>query len=251
MHEIKLPPHYRLQSVLKDPKSFATTLFTVFYDYYGDVLDDQGRPACLFWAPATIKREIEEDFNLELPDRAFDRLMTAILLVTTNRFNTSLPDFIECCNILSGDSAATAQFDPADLQEIAWGLTEWYLLVDTGEDLPENEVSREIRAYIGAMMDNEGLVKAPDVLRLAIKDTPINNTIDGFQDDPVMYEAIYRTQLDKTADLEETIRESLQALLDQLSNLPLQNGSTQHLREKVIHDRNRSQHTGDKPKPVL
>jgi hypothetical protein len=184
----------------------------------------------LTWDPETIKLELRDDLQVQLSEPAFDRLMAAILLVTTNRFERSLPDFIEVCNILSGDTASNAQFDPADVQEIAWGLTEWLALNGAPAHDEPDPFTKEICAYIGAQLDNEGLLHAPDVLKIALRDqAPVLRASTEFADDPVMFESIYQVQQGHLEDLEAFLRDSLQRLKSQLLALRLTNGETSRL----------------------
>lgn len=97
-------------------QSYATTLLLCYMDAYGS----EG----LDWDPMTIRHEIEEDYGVKLPNKSFNKLMAAINIATTDQFYTSLPDFIDLCNVLSGDVLDPRWFDPADPGECAWGMTE-------------------------------------------------------------------------------------------------------------------------------
>lgn len=205
----------------KSPQTFATVLITVFLDRFGT--------EALMWDPATIALEIEEEFDVDLPERSFDKLMTAISLLTTDRFYKSLPDFITACNILSGDTYDPNTFDPADGEEIAWGVTEG-LLICPPEDDDQEPFSDEIRAYIGAALDAEGIINPPDILRIALRTANVSTSLDDFSDDPAMFNAIYDLESAKTGEINATIKDRTITLYNQLAALKLQNGST----EKVL-----------------
>lgn len=208
-----------LTEMWKSPQTFATVLITVFLDRFGT----EG----LSWDPSTVTMEVEQEFDVDLPQASFDKLMAAISLLTTDRFYKSLPDFITICNVLSGDVYNPAMFDPADGEEIAWGVTESMLIYPPEEDDP---FSDEIRAYIGATLDAEGIINPPDILRIAIRSANVSTSVEEFSDDPTMFNAIYDMESAKTGEIEQIVREKTVMLHDQLAALKLKNGST----EKVL-----------------
>lgn len=197
------------QRVWTDPLSFASTLLVLFVDTYGT--------EAFSWAGETIKMEIEDDFEIRLPAANLDRLMVAISLLTTDDFYWSLPEFIRWCNILSGDSVGEA-WDLADAGDIAWGVSEALMLYP-----PEGEepFTAEIRGYIGAILDREGIINPPDVLRLAVRSSDLQQTVeDDFSDDPVMFSAIYGFEAAKTTAIEDYVKSQLTSLVQQLQQLP-------------------------------
>lgn len=198
-----------------DPNSFGFALLVVFLDTYGT----EG----LSWEPTTIAMEIESDFQVDLPQPNFDRLLVAIQILTTDSFYRSLPDFVAFCNILSGDTYDPRMWDPAEADEIAWGITEALII-----DLPDEEdpFSDEILAYIGKALDDEGIMNPPDILRLAIRDGANTMRIqDDYTDDPEMFAAIYGAEASKTDSINDLIRNRLAALSDQLTKLQLRTGN--------------------------
>lgn len=203
----------------KSPQTFATVLITVFLDRFGT----EG----LTWDPSTIAMEVEQEFDVDIPQSTFDKLMAAVTLMTTDRFYKSLPDFITTCNVLSGDAYNPAMFDPADGEEIAWGVTESMLIYPPDEEEP---FSDEIRAYIGAALDAEGIINPPDILRIALRSANVSTSIEEFSDDPTMFNAIYDMEASKTGEIEQIVREKTVMLYDQLAAIKLKNGST----EKVL-----------------
>lgn len=210
-----------LAEMWKSPQTFATVLITVFLDRFGT--------EALMWDPSTIALEVEEEFDVDLPQRSFDKLMTAIALLTTDRFYKSLPDFITACNVLCGDTYDPNTFDPADGEEIAWGITEGVLICPP-EDDDQEPFSDEIRAYIGAALDAEGIINPPDILRIALRSANVSTSLDDFSDDPAMFNAIYDLEASKTGEINATIKDRTITLYNQLAALKLQNGST----EKVL-----------------
>lgn len=213
-----MPTDKRLvQEIWKSPQTFGLALLTLFLDRFGT----EG----LTWDPGTIAMEIEDEFDVDLPQSVFDKLMTAINILTSDTFYRSLPDFIIMCNVLSGDTYRPDTFDPSDSVEIAWGLTEG-LLIAPPEDDELEPFSDEIRAYIGAVMDSEGIINAPDILKIAIRRANVSDAANEFSDDPAMFNAIYEVEAAKTDEINAIIKEKAVLLIEQLLMLPLINGDT-------------------------
>ena len=212
-----------VRRALSDPNAFATTLLTVIIDAYGTEF--------LTWSPETIRMESEDDYSFKWPPINFDRLMAGATLLKTDVFYKSLPDFIELCNILSGSAASPDLFDPADVAECAWGITEALLLSPPEDEEPFTE---EIRAYIGKMLDMEGIIVAPDILQIAIRDKDHKSIVhNDYSDDPEMYAGIWALEKEKTEEINTLVRERLQALIDQIALLQLANGDTAELAKKM------------------
>jgi hypothetical protein len=213
---------------LVSPESFATTLVTIFVDEYGT----EG----LTWHPGTILLEIRDDFRVELPRPNFDRLMLGIWLLTSDEFYNNLPSFIEACNVLSGDVFDPSVLDLADAAECAWGITEALLLSPPEED-DESPFSGEILAYVGKVLDREGIIKAPDILRLGTRSGDLAARIHSdFSDDPEMFSAIYQREAEKTREIDDLVRGNLALLTRQLGGLRLANGDAAGLATRLSKD---------------
>lgn len=213
--------HQRFRSALTGD-SYATTLLAILIDEFGTKpLYDPDPEIEGPWDPTTIAMELEETFDVTLPRQNFDRLMAAIRILTTDEFYHSLPDFIWYCNILSGDTMEPGLWDPAEADEIAWGITEALLL-----DAPESPepFAPQIRQYIGAVMDMQGIVNPPDVLKIAIRGKNPAGIVGQYSDDPLMYEMVYQTEAAKTQSIHDLIRNNLIELNHQLAALPLRDG---------------------------
>lgn len=215
-------------SVWTDPNSFGFSMLVVFLDTYGT----EG----LQWEPTTIAMEIEADFQVCLSQANFDRLLAAIQILTTDSFYKSLPDFINFCNILSGDTYDPRMWDPAETDEIAWGITE-ALIIDVPDE--EDPFSDEILAYIGKALDDEGIMNPPDILRLAIRDGVNTMRVQNdYTDDPEMFAAIYGAEASKTDSINELIRNRLKALSDQLQGLQLRTGNAKDVISGLLRSSN-------------
>jgi hypothetical protein len=205
-----------------DPETFATTLLVMGLDHYG--------PELLTWHPETIRLEIESDFALKLPKANYDRLLAAITVVTTDLFFKNASRFVQLANVLAFDDFQPDEFDPADAMECAWAITEALLLSPPDED--DELFCLEIRRYIAFILDEQGFVQAPDVLRLAVKDYAKTVSYD-FTDDPEMFAAVNDVQTGKKDAVETTLRLCLYELMEQLSALKLKQGSTDEIVKKL------------------
>lgn len=227
MPKLNLDNSQLLRSIWTGRGTFATPLLVLFVDAYGT----EG----LTWSPETIHMELEDDFKVKLPQSSFDRLMTGIALLVTDDFYHSLPDFIQFCNTLSGDSVDPRHWDPAEALEIAWGITE-AMLISPPDPEDDDPFTDEIRAYMGAVLDDEGIMSPPDILKLALRDDDdITGRVQAdFADDPVMFTAIYDFELGKTQEINDGVRRGLALLSQQLGALPLENGSTEDVLKKMF-----------------
>lgn len=212
--------------------TYGTVLYVWYVDRWGHERDDEGRMACLYWTPETIKMEIEETVGVVMPKANFDKLMAVICIITTDLFYRDVQRFIELSNILSGDDFQPDEFDPADSVECAWAIIEALLNdpPDAGETGP---FSDEVRRYLGIVLRNEGIVDAPDILKLALFDDHDPAGPTDYADDPVMFSAMYDVQQGKTEEILTVLRDGMTELLAQLEALPVENGSVQELKSKL------------------
>jgi len=201
-----------------DPASFGTTLLLAVASAY------KLEPFREGWLPETLAAEVERDFGVRLSESATSKLMAAATILTTDRFFANLPDFVDLTNALAGAGFDPTVFDPADAAECAWAVAEALFLLDAfleagpGEGPPE--FAPEIRAYIGKVLDAEGIVDPPDVLRVAEADPDrMGRVLGDFSDDPAAFEAIYAAERDKADAISATVRENLELLLGQLAAL--------------------------------
>lgn len=210
------------QRILLDPDAYATVLLAIFIEYYGT----EG----MEWHPQTITDQMSADFGIKLPKSSLDKIMAAIAIVTTNYFYRDVRRFIELCNVLAGDDFDPTVFDPADSAEMAWAVTEALLLSppEQGEDFDD-----EVKAYVGYVLRDEGLVTAPKVLRFAIPDDFAEQVRFQFEDDPEMFQGIFQTQQAKASELDTLVQENMTEMLGQLEALPLRNGRTDHMVRRI------------------
>lgn len=212
------------QKVWAGEDTYATTLLTLFVDTYGT----DG----ISWDPETIILEIYDDFGVQISQGNLDKLMTAITLISSDAFYKSLPDFVAFCNVLNDDLYDPETWDPADAADVAWGITEAALLAPPDEDEPFTD---EIRSYIAAVLDAEGIMQPPDILRLAIRDADQLVAVQNdFSDDVQMFEAIYKFEQDKTDAINRYVQDSLKSLSGQLTALPLRSGNASNAVQRLL-----------------
>lgn len=213
------------QKLFRSEDSFATTLVVTLLDEFG--------PEVVQWLPETIIAEIGVDFHVMPIQGCIDRIMAGIHIITNSSFYTSLPDFNDLCNVLSGEISTPGTFVPADAASCAWGITE-AMLIAPPDDL-DNAFSEEIKAYVGQVVKSEGILTPPDVLRISHFDPSLPQKVRyDFSDDEVMFQAIFQTEQGKTEDINNFIKNRLRALIDQLSKLHLKQGNVGQLAEKML-----------------
>lgn len=221
----------QIRMLFNQPDTFASTLLIACCDWFG--------PELLQWDSETIRMEVQDDFGKVRGD-CLERLFVAVLLVTTDDFYRRLPDFIRFCGVLNGDTLSP-DFDPADLDDVTWGITEAALLHPPDRDNLE-PFSAEVLGYIGTLVDNAGLVEPPDVLRLGVRADAkkMSDYAADFADDPTMFGAIVDTEKSRSDEIDQSIRASLQRLVTQLQSLHLVHGDASRLagraEEAAQHD---------------
>lgn len=217
----------RLREILAT-EAYASTLLILAMDHWppDPVKKHQG---CLEWTRQTLKMEFEQAIA-PLSDGNLDRLMAAITIVTTDRFFQDAETFIRLCNILFGSDIDPTVFEPADVFECAWGITEGLLL---SQDDNPSPFSEDVRVVVRHALDDEGFVEAPDVLRIAAAGTTTSALASDWTDDPEMFSGIYEVQQGRAGDVTAMLRENLTELSAQLKLLTLTHGSVKEFEGQV------------------
>jgi hypothetical protein len=218
------PKNIRRKQALMDEDSSATVLAVLVTDVLSLTQEDRWWD----WDPETVRMEVEETFNVELPEANFNKLMAAQQLITSDGFYQDLPTFIQLCNALYNGTIDTRSFDPADAAEISWGITE-ALLLWPPDPQAEKPFSDKIVKYIGKAIHDEGIMQPPDVLRLGILENDgLWDQVQGtFSDDPIMFAAIYDVEMEKTEEINQMVKGRLRSVLMQLDQVDLDNGTAE------------------------
>lgn len=217
--------------ILADPDCYATVILAWCLDEWGTLcLHDPEDPDRGPWAQGTFEHAIEERLGVDIPKKNIAKLMAAIAVLTTDVFFRNLKAFIPMANIFAGEDTLPGVFDPADAIECGWAITEAVLL-----DPPEtNEVfCDEIRHYVSKVLLDEGYIKPPDVLRIAIDADFTSKVSFDYGDDPEMFAAIYQRQREKVEEFDTIIHERLTELFSQLKALPLVHGDPKALGAQI------------------
>lgn len=174
----------------------------------------------MVWHPQTIHMELSQALGVSLPKPAFDRLMAAVSILTTDAFYNDVKRFIQICNILSHDEFSPYVFDPADSLECAWGVVEATLIEPS-----EYGFSEEIIGYMDAVLKEEGFIVPPRVLKPLLPDYVDDVDQSIFSDDPVLFESAYGIQQSRSDEVDNIVMERFAEIDSQIKALPLRNGS--------------------------
>jgi len=217
-----------------DRRTFGFTLLIMFLDMFGDEKDEEGHIACLKWEPETIEMELRTETGVDVPADNFDRLMTMILLKTTNSFFISPADFTRACVVLAGHHVDQRTLILPDAADIAWGVTEG-LLAAPADQKDRNPFRAQITGFIGHVLDSEGILNPPDVLRIATREKDLVSRVNyEFSDDPEMFTAIHGFEKDKTDEINHLVRSRLRGMFLQIQSLTLKNGNASQVVAKML-----------------
>ena len=143
---------------LKDENTPASILVSILIAKYGTELFD--------WDPAVLRKEIEEDFGVELTEVQSDKIQAVITIITTDLFETNWHVFTCCVNAMSGEYIDPEVMAPVEAEYIAGILPEVELL--RNEDHEGIEFSDEVNAYAGLIFAEYGCGRAPTIFQSAI-----------------------------------------------------------------------------------
>lgn len=198
-------------NIFQDPETLTSTVILFLVDRYtADVLT---------WDPETIALEVRDDFRTDINPGVLDKNAVGQLLLTTNLFHASLPDFINFCNVMNNETGLKYSWSPADSYEMTWAVAEEQLLVNEKE-----EFAADIQAYITTILRDEGVLSPPDSLAFISTDSLAGSQIAKISEDPVLYQASYEEAIATSDSLQKYLDIQFAKLKEQLSRLPLKNG---------------------------
>jgi hypothetical protein len=204
-----------LRKKLEDPEAIATVLLVILIDRWGTEF--------FSWEPETLDLQAKADFGATIPRKNKDKIWALVTYLTTDRFTQSLDLFIHICNALSGSGADFQNYDPAEVQEIAWCLAEVSLLEPMDEPL-----SPDIVTYIDARLDEEGFTKPPRILTQYASEPVPESVVEGnLGIDGIDVKSHWDSQALKRGQVDEYIRDRLHQLLQDVAHLPLLNADDQ------------------------
>lgn len=195
------------------PGLFGLNALALFIDTFGT--------EALTWAPETIEMELRDEFGGDAEDANYERLMAAISVVTTDSFFNSVPDFCRVCVTLAGHRVGAESMILPDSGDVAWGITE-AMLINRPDD--KEPFSPEVVEFIRQVLDEEGILSPPDVLRIAGMSRKLMDQVSyDFSDDPTMFQAIQENEESRSQAVDLLVRGRMKSLITQLQNLPLVN----------------------------
>lgn len=208
-----------MHNIFQDPDTFTSVVILYLIDQYTiDVLD---------WDLETIVMEVKDDFKTEINPAILDKIAVGQLLLKTNMFHKSLPDFINFCNIMTNETGLKESWSPADSYEMTWAVAEEKLLVNEEENF-----SADILAYMTTILRDEGVVTPPDSLAFLPSDDLAGPQINKMSEDPILFQACFEEGESNSNSLQEYLEKQLNRWEGQLRDLKLKNGSIEKLLQK-------------------
>lgn len=148
------------REVLLDERAPAYALLAVMLKTYGaDVLHLE---------PELLRLQIEQDFDLKLPDIQSDKIQAAFIVMTTEQFEQDWRVFETCCHLFHNEPADHDMLNPLDAEDIAAGLSTAALIKNDIEGDVSFDFHDDVLAYAGRIFYDYGLAKAPKILPNAI-----------------------------------------------------------------------------------
>lgn len=201
------------RQVFEDENTYGSTMLVALVDQLGGV-------DWFEWDPDSLRYEIQDRFDAKISLENMDKIQALLTALTTNLFYVSLETFIGVCNALDGDGSDFNTFDPADVQEMAWAITE-VAMNDPLEEGPGEAFSQEIKHYIGVQAKLEGFTELPKPLTFGVMP---DDRVDPSEviTDAVMYSAYWRGEKDKIKKVQRRTQERYNEMIRQIHALPLQ-----------------------------
>lgn len=205
---------------VKDSKTSGAILLTLLTDEFGT--------ECYDWEPETLQMEIEALWG-DIPPTNYEKIMAFLTVLTTNRFENSLEAFIHICNGLVGGGANFKQYDPATVTEMCKTIAEVSLI-----DPPEKglyQFNEEIRQYIRKELDFEGYGQIPRLLKPYTADG--EEMPEDLPMDEIEANSYFDRQQQRLEILDMEVRAHLQAVFNDLNEVPLRNAD-QAAKNKLV-----------------
>ena len=213
--------HQQVAKCFADPATYASTLIVAMLDEFGTEF--------LSWEPDTIRLEIENNYGIEPPPVALDKLWALITVLTTNQFWNNLDAFTHICHALSGRLADFHNYDPAEVDEMCWAILEVNLIDPPG---PKDKLNPEIIEYIKAKLQDESFTRTPAMLKKFVGDVESPELIDSAMEaDGIDTKSHWDSQTKRCLLLDQEMQFKLSALIQQVVALPLQHADRQALSE--------------------
>lgn len=202
------------EDYLKSPASHVTTLLALLLDRYGtDVLG---------WEPETIASTLEE---MRATPLTIDKCQAGIVVLTTDQLYRSMESFNALCGPFNGHRAVFNTFDPPDMNETVWLVSEASLML--GDEYRPDWFSSEVRAYVGMILHDSGVRNAHKPMEWAVfPDVEIDEAYAG---------ALARREMRAVEEARSYVDTRLYELINQLDQAPFEHGEEWNtVRERVL-----------------
>lgn len=211
------------KAVIEDPSTPATCLLILCLDEWGTDMFQ--------WEPQTLISAVRSTWGAKIPADNRDKIWALVTHITTDFLYSNLEAFIHICNALSGRGADFEQFDPADVDEICWGITETQLIAPMDKD---ERFSDEIVTYMESRLEYEGFQRVPPMLKKFVKmperDDELNQVLTS---DEIGFENFWKMQQTRLVNIDIWVKERLLLIFETLSKLPLRSANEQGLQRIV------------------
>ena len=141
--------------ILREEKSPAIALLAIALKRYGS--------ECFLWEPVVLRHQLEQDYSHELTDLQSDKLQAAIMVLTSERFETNVKAFELVCHLFCNIPDSYTDFEPLHADELVRGYAQAMLIRHEPIEFHE-----EVRGYAGKVFFEFGLSKPPKVFPTAL-----------------------------------------------------------------------------------
>lgn len=207
---------------LTDNRIFATPVVLALVAEHGtDVIT---------YEPETI-RECLKQHNPNVSESVVTRVNAALGLFTSNAFWQDPATFNIVCRALNRSARPLAA--PADIEDMAWGVTEAEFLLFDPEDNEanvSNVASSAVAKYVAVALTKEGMYTAPDALSFAHPVRP-----SGLVDMPDQALSVQQRADAEAANINQNTSDQMRELLRQIvdSRIPLQQSSMEQIKASL------------------
>jgi hypothetical protein len=189
-------------------ETYATVLLGILFQVYG--------AECLNWDPLTLQAQITEDFGVHMPDVVNDQLMAMVAAMTSDTVYTSVHAFDQTVNAFCRVGVDHDQDMPAP-EEVAWTVFELTMNdPDPYGQTSEWPFSPDIARYVGVVLADAGLKRAPETLEFAIMPEWVPKNLG---DHPQEFAEAYHSAEEQSAQIDQFVQKHFQVLVSHLHEI--------------------------------
>lgn len=188
-------------------ETFASVLLSALLIMYGaEVLN---------WDGITIQMQVKDDLDVDMPRGVYDKIMALITVITTDSVYKDPYVFDTYVTAVNG-GAITSDQDPPTVDDVAWAVME--LRYTDPEPItrdPNDPWSGQVKKYVRAVLDSEGMDVAPKILEFA-GDKVVGATNP---EDYTLYAGEYASKQLQAEEVDQWLQAQVQLLAEALVNL--------------------------------